>query len=226
MTDRVTIVNDVSVSGPGEAPWVRLRARFPAGECPDTLTAMAIAGLLLLPGAGGGRDDKTLLAIEARMAPLPVARREFANRAAGRKGPEHPERAIAQVGEMCQSFADDLGVSTDQIAVGGRSFGGRMASMAVARGARVGALVLLSYPLHPPGRPDTLRIDHLAQIEAPTLVVSGERDPFGSPDELREHLSVIAGQVRFAWVPGNHSPAPGPVCEAVAEWLMPDGVAS
>lgn len=176
---------------------------------PATLPAMDIAGLLLLPGVSGGKDDKTLLALEAGLTPLPVARREFANRSAGKRGPERPERAVAQVAELTEEFAEVLGVHTTRIAVGGRSFGGRMASVAVADGLDVGALVLLSYPLHPPGRHDTLRIAHLDRIAVPTLVVSGEKDPFGSPAELREHLAVIPAPTRFAWVPGNHSPDPG-----------------
>lgn len=180
---------------------------------------MDIAGVLLLPGASGGRDDKTLLALEAGLAPLPVARREFANRTAGKRGPERPELAVAQVADLTHAFATELGVPTARIAVGGRSFGGRMASVAVADGLEVGALILLSYPLHPPGRPETLRIAHLPSITVPTLVVSGERDPFGTPDELRERLAVIPGPTRFAWVTGNHSPRPGLVVDAVAEWL-------
>lgn len=164
-------------------PHGRPRRAHPAPptHAATTLTVMSIAGLLLLPGAGGGRDDKTLLAVQRRLDPLPVARCEFANRAAGRKGPERPDRAIAQVGELTRAFADELGVPTTSLAIGGRSFGGRMASMAVAEGLAVGGLVLLSYPLHPPGRPDTLRVEHLPQISVPTLVISGERDPFGRP---------------------------------------------
>lgn len=159
------------------------------------------------------------MAIDQALGPWPVARRQFANRTAGARGPERAERAIPQVAELTNAFADELGVSTANLMIGGRSFGGRMASMAVADGLEVAGLVLLSYPLHPPGRPDKLRIEHLDRITVPTLAVSGERDPFGTPDELRDHLSVIPAPVQFAWVPGNHSPGPAPVVDAVLEWL-------
>lgn len=183
------------------------------------------AGLVVLPGAGGGRDNRTLVALERALArtsddaALTVLRAEFPGRTAGRKGPERPEVAVAHVGTLVTQLAADLGVGTDRIAVGGRSFGGRMASMAVADGLEVAGLLLLSYPLHPPGRPEVLRIEHLPRIAAPTLAVSGERDPFGTPEELRRHLGVIAAGVDLAFVPGNHSPADGPVIAAVRAWL-------
>ena len=70
------------------------------------------------------------------------------------------------------------------VALGGRSFGGRMCSMAVAEGLPAAALVLIAYPLHPPGRADRLRVEHFPQISVPCLFVSGTRDPFGTPDEF------------------------------------------
>lgn len=184
------------------------------------------AALVVLPGAGGDRDQRTLVALEhdlAQQAPgLRVLRAHFANRDAGRKGPERPAVAVAHVASLVTDLAAELGVPTAGIAVGGRSFGGRMASMAVADGLDVAGLLLLSYPLHPPGRPDTLRTAHLPQITAPTLAVSGERDPFGTPDEIRTHLATIAGRTEVVLVPGNHSPADGPVLTAVRSWLLGD----
>ncbi|TNU73368.1 dienelactone hydrolase [Miniimonas arenae] len=180
---------------------------------------MPIAGLLVYPGASAGRDNRTLIALEHGLAPLPVRRSEFANRAAGRGGPEKPELAVAHVVSEAHAFAAELGVPLGQLAVGGRSFGGRMASVAVAQGLAVGALVLLSYPLHPPGRPEQLRIAHLPQVAVPTLAVSGAADPFGTPEELRTRLGEAPGPVTFAVVPGNHSPADGRVVELVRDWL-------
>ncbi|GMA32840.1 hypothetical protein GCM10025875_28320 [Litorihabitans aurantiacus] len=91
--------------------------------------------------------------------------------------------------------------------------------MAVADGLAVAGLLLLSYPLHPPGRPENLRTDHLGAITAPTLAVTGERDPFGTPTEMREHLAAITGPTEIVLVPGNHSPALGPVLAAVRAWV-------
>ncbi len=62
----------------------------------------------------------------------------------------------------------------------------------------------ISYPLHPPGKPEKLRVEHLPDITAPCLFVSGEKDPFGTPDELRAATATIAGPVEHLWVPGGH----------------------
>jgi predicted alpha/beta-hydrolase family hydrolase len=179
-----------------------------------------VAGVLLTPGASAGRDNRTLVALEAALAPLPVRRVDFPNRRAGRRGPDRPEAAIACVVEEATGFAAELGVGTGRLVLGGRSFGGRMCSMAVAQGLPAAGLVLLSYPLHPPGRPDRLRVEHLPQIGVPVLAVSGTRDPFGSPAELAEHLAAIPGPLTLVTVAGDHSPRDdGPVTSAVAAWL-------
>lgn len=171
---------------------------------------MTPAGLLLTPGAGATRDHRTLLALEAALAPLPV-RRVALPRTAG--------TAIAAVRALAAVFAADLGVGTDRLVVGGRSFGGRMCSMAVADGLAVAGLVLLSYPLHPPGHPERLRVEHLPRVTVPVLAVSGEKDPFGTPAELRAQLSSVAGPLTLTLVPGGHAPADGPVVAAVERWL-------
>ena len=180
---------------------------------------MNISGLMLFPGESAGRDNRTLVALDDGLAPLPVRRVDFPGRAAGKRGPEKASTAVAHVISQAEDFAAELGVTTGEIAIGGRSFGGRMCSMAVADGLAVGGLVLLSYPLHPPGKPETLRIDHLPSIGVPTLAVSGEKDPFGTPEELRTHLASIGGELTLDFVPGNHSPADPRVVLAVQTWL-------
>lgn len=178
------------------------------------------AGLLLFPGAGADHDHRTLVALEHALAPLPVRRVDFPGRAAGRKTPERPPAAIAHIRAETERFAADLGVTADRILLGGRSFGGRMASMAVAQGQPAAGLVLLSYPLHPPGKPDRLRVEHLPDVHVPVLAVSGERDPFGTPAEFTRRLAAIGGPLTTVFVPGNHAPADdGAVAEAVARWL-------
>lgn len=91
----------------------------------------------------------------------------------------NPERAVGV-------FRDVLTAHPDA-AVGGHSFGGRMASMLAAEQA-VKALVLLSYPLHRPGHPEELRTSHWARIECPVLFLSGDRDPFAKIDLLRREV--------------------------------------
>jgi uncharacterized protein len=88
--------------------------------------------------------------------------------------------------------------------VGGRSMGGRIASQVVAAGgAEVAGLVLLGYPLHPPGQPDKLRSKHLPAIRVPMLIVQGSRDAFGTPDELQPFLDQITAPVELRIVEGG-----------------------
>jgi uncharacterized protein len=180
-----------------------------------------IAGLLLSPGASAGRDDRTLVAIERALDPLPVRRVDFPNRIAGTRAPDRPGPAIAHLRAQADELAASLGVDPGSIALGGRSFGGRMSSMAVAQGQPAAALVLLSYPLHPPGRPDKLRIEHLPDIDVPVLAVSGRRDAFGTPEELAEHLAAISGPLTLTFVDGDHSPRDeSAVAAAVRDWIL------
>ena len=184
-------------------------------------TAWRATGLVLTPGAGGDRNHSTLRAVEHAVAPIPCLRLDFPNRIAGKKAPDTAPVAIAHVVAAASAFATELGTTTDQLVLGGRSFGGRMCSMAVAQGLPVAGLVLLSYPLHPPGAPEKLRTEHFSELDVPVLFVSGRRDPFGSPEEFAAHLPSIPGEVTTVWLPGAHDPrADGPVAAAVADWLF------
>ena len=178
-----------------------------------------VAGLVLTPGAGADRDHRTLVALEAALAPLPVLRLHFPNRDRGSRAPDRPAVAVAHLRERADAWADELGVDPARLVLGGRSFGGRMASLAVAQGQPAAGLLLLSYPLHPPGRPDRLRVEHLPDVHVPVLAVSGERDPFGTPDELRTHLAALGGPWRLRTVPGDHSPRDPAVVAHVRAWL-------
>ena len=102
---------------------------------------------------------------------------------AGRRAPDRPAVLIEAVGEGAAALAERAGVAPERVALGGRSMGGRMCSMAVAEGLPAAALVLVSYPLHPPGKPDKVRTDHFPALDLPCLFVSGTKDAFGSPDE-------------------------------------------
>lgn len=93
--------------------------------------------------------------------------------------------------------------------------------MAVAEGLPAAGLVLLSYPLHPPGQPRKLRVDHFPQLTVPILFVSGDQDPFGSPAEFDEHIARIPAPVTQVWLPGGHDPrnADRVIGTAVVDWL-------
>jgi hypothetical protein len=183
---------------------------------------MTSAGALLLaPGAGADRDHHTLVALEEALAPLPVGRMDFPYRKAGKKAPDRAPVAIAAVREEAEALVAAAGVAADSLVLGGRSFGGRMCSMAVAEGLPAAGLVLLSYPLHPPGKPEKLRIEHFADLHLPCLFVSGSKDPFGSPEELEAHTAAIPGPVTHVWLTGGHDPrnADDAIAAAVVDWL-------
>ena len=183
---------------------------------------MRSAGALLLaPGAGADRNHHTLCAVADAMSPLPVERMDFPARKAGRKGVDRAPVAIAAVVSEATELVSSAKVRANQLVLGGRSFGGRMCSMAVAEGLPAAGLVLLSYPLHPPGKPETLRVDHFTSLDLPCLFISGEKDPFGTPAEFKKHLKEIPGDVTFIVVPGAHDPRgqDEAIAEHVRTWV-------
>lgn len=174
------------------------------------------AALLLTPGASADRDHSTLLAFEEAFPEIHVERLTLATTSV--------PRAVTKIRDATHTLAAQLDVSTSEIVIGGRSFGGRSCSVAAAEGLAVAGLLLLSYPLHPPGKPDKLRTEHFADISVPTLFISGERDPFGTPDEFGEHVPSIAGKTSIEWVKGNHSPkgtAEAEVISIARRYLLP-----
>jgi predicted alpha/beta-hydrolase family hydrolase len=187
---------------------------------------MSAAGLLLFHGAGGHRDHRVFLALEAALSVepvVPVRRIDFAYRAKGpRQPPSRVPGLITEVIDAATAWAEELGVGTDRLVLGGRSLGGRVASMAIAEGFPAAGLVLLSYPLHPPGKPEKLRIEHLPAVAVPTIAVSGDRDPFGRPDELAAHLAAIAGPTELVALPGDgHDPKKNDdlLVRSVTDWV-------
>ena len=100
--------------------------------------------------------------------------------------------------------------------------GGRMCSMAIADGLPAAGLVLVSYPLHPPGKPDRLRVEHLPRLTVPTLAVSGTRDPFGTPDELTAELAAVSGPLTLVLLDGARHELTGRVdqlVDAFSSWI-------
>ncbi len=173
-----------------------------------------LAGLLLTHGAGGGADHHALVSLEQALGQgqeleLPVRRIEFSYRRDGKRFPDRVTNLVTELRTAAEAFADELKVNSAQIVLGGRSLGGRVCSLAVAEGLPAAGLVLLSYPLHPPRKPDRLRVEHFGDIGVPVLFVTGDRDPFGSPEEFAEHTRAIEGAVTMRWLGGqNHDPKP------------------
>ncbi len=181
-------------------------------------------GLILFHGAGGDRDHRLYLRMEDELQ-LAVARCNFPYRdkGPGRRPPDRMPKLIASIRERAAELAEGWGVSPFSLVFGGRSMGGRACSMAVAEGMPAAGLLLLSYPLHPSGKPDKLRTEHLPDVSVPGLLVQGTRDPFGTPTEFAEHMPGYAGPLDEVWLEGaNHDPKPAfddEIISATTAWL-------
>lgn len=207
---------------PDRRPPTTRRGGAPAARVPASPPAPA--GVLLFPGAGSDRGHRTLVALdEALGAPeagrLAVRRADFPYRKAGRRAPDRAPVLVRAVVDEATAFAAELGVGTDRLVLGGRSMGGRMCSLAVAEGLPAAGLVLVSYPLHPPGRPDRLRTEHLPALRLPCLFVSADNDAFGSPDELDTALATVPGPVTRCWIAGGRHELANRDAEVVAAVL-------
>jgi hypothetical protein len=181
--------------------------------------------LVLAPGAGASRDQSALVAIDDTLTPkgVRVERIDFPFRLAGRRAPDRQPVLVSAVVAASRRLAEEMAVPPGLIALGGRSIGGRMCSIAVAEGLQAAALVLVSYPLHPPGRPDRLRSEHFEAIEVPCLFVSGTRDQFGTPHELEAATATVAGPVTHVFLDnGDHAlrRRDEEVASVVSAWLL------
>ncbi len=184
----------------------------------------AVDGLVLFHGAGGDRDHRLFLAMEEAFE-TPVARLEFPYRqkGPGRRPPDRMPVLHASAIEQIEAAAHSWDTTTDRLVIGGRSMGGRVCSMIVADGLAVAGLLLLSYPLHPPGKPDKLRTEHFPALHCPILLVQGSSDPFGKEPEFAEHLPAIPGPVDQLWLERTgHDPVArcdADVVERTQAWL-------
>lgn len=189
-------------------------------KCPP----MEVAGALLAPGAGAGADQPALVAIDTELSALglSVARIDFPYRLAGRRRPD-PELVLeGTVREHANALASRIGADPEALLLGGRSMGGRICSQVVAKGLSVAGLVLVSYPLHPPGKPERLRSSHLHALHVPCLFISGTKDAFGTPAELEAATESIEGPVTHVWIEGGDHGLrrrDGEVAAAVARWF-------
>ncbi|MFZ9443024.1 MAG: alpha/beta family hydrolase [Ilumatobacteraceae bacterium] len=193
-------------------------------------TSSMPTGVVLLPGSGSGRDHSSLIAIEDALSPMPVGRYDFDYRMAGKRAPDRPPKLLARVRECARSFAAEHGTTTGRLVLGGRSMGGRICSM-VAAGVPdidgedalpVRGLVLVSYPLHPPAKPENLRVEHLPRITVPCLFVHGTKDDFGSPDELQRWTATIPSAVTHHFIEnGRHElkNKDAMIADIIADWL-------
>jgi predicted alpha/beta-hydrolase family hydrolase len=188
---------------------------------PDAVTAVvypvapenrAGIALLLAHGAGGTQMSPFMVDYAKRLAErgIDVATFNFLYSEQKRRLPDRNDKLEAcwrAVIAAARSGALGAEIARATLAIGGKSMGGRIASqVAAADGEGIAGLVLLGYPLHPPGRPEQLRTKHLPAIAVPMLIVQGERDTFGTPDELRPVLRTLKAKAElFVVEAGDHS---------------------
>jgi predicted alpha/beta-hydrolase family hydrolase len=145
----------------------------------------------------------TTVADALARARIPSLTFDFPYRSAGRRAPDRTPVLEAATRLAAEDLARRARVAPERVVLGGRSMGGRMCSQVVGAAddpLPALGLVLLGYPLHPPGRPGQLRTEHFGRLHVPALFVSGTRDAFGSPEELRRYTRRIKGRVELHWL--------------------------
>lgn len=160
---------------------------------------------LFAHGAGAPMDDRFMTAVASALGErgIRVVRFEFPymakRRTLGKRGA--PDRQPVLLDTWREAIAEHGGGA--KVAIGGKSMGGRMASM-IADEAGVRALICFGYPFHPPGKPEQTRTAHLADLRTPALILQGTRDPFGTREDVAGyHLSR---SIRIDWIErGDHS---------------------
>ncbi|MDA1098025.1 MAG: alpha/beta hydrolase [Proteobacteria bacterium] len=174
--------------------------------------------LVLAHGAGAAMDSPFMTAFAQGLGArgIAVARFEFpymaARRATGKTRPPDRQPVLLQTWRQViarLSVPSAARPGPGRLAIGGKSMGGRMASLLAAAGdgRDLHGLVCLGYPFHPAGKPDRLRTGHLRELSLPSLIVQGERDPLGNRAEAAAY--PLSNAIRFHWCPdGNHDLAP------------------
>ena len=180
------------------------------------------AAMLLSHGAGGDCKAPLMVAVAKAFceAGYCVLRWDLPFRQAGpRSAPggsgKRDREGILEAVKLLRQIASDV-----PLYLAGQSYGGRQSSMVAAEDASVAeGLLLLSYPLHPPGKPTQLRTEHFTSLRVPVLFVHGTRDPFGTVDELREAIKLIPAAARLQVVEGAGHGVPPATAASMPAWL-------
>ena len=162
-------------------------------------------GLVLTHGAGGNCRSPLLTKTAAAFAAAGwwVLRCDLPFRRRRPRGSPSPSAAAADRAGLRAALAALRGFAPGRLFLGGQSYGGRQASLLAAEEPQLAAgLLLLSYPLHPPGRPDALRTAHFPRLHLPVVFVHGSRDPFGTLDELRAAMAAIPTPAQLIAIAG------------------------
>ena len=157
-------------------------------------------------GAGGSMTDRNLLGVSHTLLErgLGVVRFNFLYKEKGSGRPDPMPRLMATVAAVVERIRSEL--DPRRLIIGGRSMGGRAASMLAADGFAADGLLLLAYPLHPPGKPDQLRDAHLPRIRMPVLCFNGTRDDFCRRELMERVLTTVTTRWQMHWLEGaDHS---------------------
>jgi predicted alpha/beta-hydrolase family hydrolase len=166
----------------------------------------AVATLVVAHGAGAGMDHPFIAGFCRAMADDAVAtlRFNFPYVQRGRRSPD-PERVLREAWVAAFEAATASSGGRPVLA-GGKSLGGRIASMCVADGMSAAGLVFLGYPLHPPGKPERVRDEHLSRIRVPMLFLQGTLDPFARPELIRDVVRRLGDRATLEPIEGgDHS---------------------
>jgi hypothetical protein len=164
-----------------------------------------MAALILTHGAGSNRDAPLLLVVGGvfESSGYAVDRVNLAYREARPVGPPRPADAAGDRAGLLRAVEALRARGAGRLLLGGVSYGGRQASMLAAEHpGLVDALLLLSYPLHPPGAPERLRTEHFPRLHTPAVFVHGTKDPFGTIDELTRAIAAIPARTALLQAPG------------------------
>lgn len=161
-------------------------------------------GLVLTHGAGGNAQMGLLVALAETFASVgfTVLRCNLPFRQKRPFGPPRPAEAARDREGLKNAVAAIKKIVSGRVFLGGQSYGGRQASMLLAEDQIVDGLLLLSYPLHAPSRPDQPRTQHLPQLRIPTLFVQGTRDPFGAIEEIQAARKLVPAKTDLVVVEG------------------------
>jgi uncharacterized protein len=162
-------------------------------------------GLVLTHGAGGNCRGPLLIAAAEAFSGrgLDVLRCDLPFRQRRPTGPPSPSGAAVDRDGLRLAIAALRAVVSGPVSLGGQSYGGRQATLLAAEEPEIAAaLLLFSYPLHPPGKPDRLRTEHFPRLRAPAVFVQGTADPFGSITELEAAVSLIPAPTQTISIAG------------------------
>lgn len=163
------------------------------------------AGLVLTHGAGGNSKAPLLIAVAKAFeaAGYRVHRYDLAFRQRRPFGPPSPATAAQDRESIRQAAAQMRQLVDGPVVIGGHSYGGRQSTMLAAEDpSAADGLLLLSYPLHPPDKPEQLRTAHFPSLRTPALFVHGAKDPFGTADEMRAAIALIPAKTELLVLEG------------------------